>query len=334
MKRLRVLTWHVHGNYLYYLSLTGHTFYLPVRPGRPEGYGGRCGDLPWPENVIEVPAEEVRRLELDCVLYQSRRNYLHDRLEVLGPGQRRLPAIYLEHDPPREHPTDTRHVVDDPEVLLVHVTPFNALMWDSGRTPIVVIEHGVPEPVGVRNTGELARGLVVVNHLASRGRRLGLDIYQQVRATVPLELVGMGSEELGGLGEVPQRRLPALAARYRFFFSPVRYTSLPLAVCEAMMLGMPVVAVATTEMATVLQNGVSGFADTRVERLVEAMRLLLDDPAEARRLGEGARQVAQERFHICRFIADWDHAFAMVAGGSPGPPAGRALRGASLPGGR
>ena len=27
MKRLRVLTWHVHGNYLYYLSLTGHTFY-------------------------------------------------------------------------------------------------------------------------------------------------------------------------------------------------------------------------------------------------------------------------------------------------------------------
>ena len=56
---------------------------------------------------MEVPAEEVQRLELDCVLYQSRRNYLHDRFEVLGPGQRRLPAIYLEHDPPRKHPTDT-----------------------------------------------------------------------------------------------------------------------------------------------------------------------------------------------------------------------------------
>jgi glycosyltransferase involved in cell wall biosynthesis len=51
-----------------------------------------------------------------------------------------------------------------------------------------------------------------------------------------------------------------------------------------MMLGMPVVAVATSEMATVLQNGVSGFADTRVERLAQAMRHLLDDPAEARRL--------------------------------------------------
>lgn len=97
--------------------------------------------------------------------------------------------------------------MNDPEGLLVRVTPFNALMWDSGRTPIVVIEHGVPEPVGVRYSGEIARILVVGNHLASRGRRLGLDICQQIRATVPLELVG-----LGGLGEVPQRRLPATAS--------------------------------------------------------------------------------------------------------------------------
>src|SRR3712207_8760394 len=48
--------------------------------------------------------------------------------------QRRLPKLYIEHDPPRQHPTDTQHHVDDPDVVLVHVTHFNDLMWDSGRS--------------------------------------------------------------------------------------------------------------------------------------------------------------------------------------------------------
>lgn len=38
------------------------------------------------------------------------------------------------------------------------------------------------------------------------------------------------------------------AARYRFLFNPIRYTSLGLAVIEAMMIGMPVVALGTTDM--------------------------------------------------------------------------------------
>ncbi len=44
--RKRVLTWHIHGNYLYYLSQAHQDFYVPVKPGRPEGYGGRAGTLP------------------------------------------------------------------------------------------------------------------------------------------------------------------------------------------------------------------------------------------------------------------------------------------------
>ena len=50
---------------------------------------------------------------------QSRRNYLEDQYDILSEQQRSLPRIYLEHDPPRENPTDTKHIVDDPEMLLV-----------------------------------------------------------------------------------------------------------------------------------------------------------------------------------------------------------------------
>ena len=314
MRRLRVLTWHVHGSYLLYLSRVPHDLFVPVKPGRPEDYVGLApGGYAWPSNLHEVRADEVPRLELDCVLTQTHAQWLRERDRLLSPEQLRLPRIHLEHDPPREHPVDQRHPVDDPDALLVHVTPFNALMWDSGRTPTRIVEHGVVVPDGVRYTGELDRGLTLVNNLPLRGRRVGADVYRRVRESVPLDLAGMGSSgEPGGLGEVPHDRLPAFQARYRFLFNPIRYTSLGLAVCEAMMLGMPVVALATTEHATVVENGVSGYADTDVERLIERMRELLDDPEAARRLGEGARARARERFGIERFVRDWNDALAGV----------------------
>ena len=169
-------------------------------------------------------------------------------------------------------------------------------------------------PPDVRYSGELERGLVVVNGLAGRGRRLGADVVARVRDQVPLDLVGMGSEEAGGLGEVPHDRLPAFEARYRFFFNPIRYTSLGLAVCEAMMIGMPILGLATTEMVTAVENGVSGYVHTDVRCLVERMHELLADPAEARRLGEGARRQARERFRIERFVDDWLDVFRLVTG--------------------
>lgn len=310
-RRLRILTWHVHGNYLWYLSQVPHDFYVPYKPGRPPGYGGRGHGFPLGDNVVEVPCEEIPRLPLDCVLYQCRANYLHDRHTMLSFAQQRLPQIYLEHDPPLGHPTDTRHAVDDPRVLLVHVTAFNALMWDSGATPTRIIDHGVPEPPA-RYTGELARGLVVVNNLGRRGRRVGPDVFEQLRREVPLDLVGMNSEDFGGLGEVPPTQLATMAARYRFFFQPVRYTSLNLAVCEAMMLGMPIVGLATTELATVVRHGINGYLDTDPRRLVAPMRRLLDSPALAARLGRKARQMARRRFSLRRFVREWDATFHLA----------------------
>ncbi|MBV8884489.1 MAG: glycosyltransferase family 4 protein [Chroococcidiopsidaceae cyanobacterium CP_BM_RX_35] len=318
MRPLRILTWHIHGSYLYYLTQARHEFYLPVKPGRPEGYGGRLEGFPWSDNVRDVPAEAVRNLQLDCILFQSRQNYLQNQYEILSESQQQLPRIYLEHDPPRDVPTDTKHIVDTKDVLLVHVTHFNQLMWDSNCTPTYIIEHGVMVPSEVSYTGEIERGLVIVNGLGSRGRRLGADVFEHVRQKVPLDLVGMGSKQLGGLGEVPHDKLPAFAARYRFLFNPIRYTSLGLAVCEAMMVGLPVIGLATTEMVTVVENEVSGYVDTDISKLVEVMHRLLHNPAEAIRLGAGACNQARSRFAIERFTRDWDKAFALVTASRQG----------------
>ena len=314
MDRLRILTWHVHGSYLASLARLDHEIFLPRRDDGSPAYGGLGSGRSWPASVHEVPADEVRNLEFDVIVFQSKRNYEVDQHEILTPAQRRLPRVFLEHDPPREHPTDTRHHVDDPNILLVHVTHFNRLMWDADRTPTTVIEHGVAIPDGIRYTGELERGITAINELRKRGRRLGADIFALARSDVPLDLVGMDSAEIGGLGEIPPEDLAAFEARYRFYFNPVRYTSLPLAVVEAMSVGMPIVALATTELPIVIENGVNGFIHADPDKLVEAMQLLLVEPDLARQMGEAARATADERFGIERFTREWDEVLRLVVG--------------------
>jgi hypothetical protein len=309
-RRLRILTWHVHGTYLWYLAHIPHELYLPTKPGRPHGYGGRTGAWPWPANVHEVPVDALADLDVDVVLYQSNEHWLVDRHELLTPAQRGVPQVVLEHDPPRRSPTDTRHPVDDPDVTVVHVTHFNQLMWDNGASPTRVVEHGVRIPDGVRYDGRLPRGIVVVNGLASRGRRLGADVFDEARRQVPLDLVGMASEELGGLGEVSPPSVPEFLAPYRFYFHPVRYTSLGLSICEAMAVGLPIVGLATTELASVIRHGIDGFVATDLDELVEVMRRLLDDAALARSVGQAGRAVACRRFAIDRFVRDWNAVFA------------------------
>jgi glycosyltransferase involved in cell wall biosynthesis len=129
---------------------------------------------------------------------------------------------------------------------------------------------------------------------------------------VPLDAVGMGTETFGGLGDVPYRDLHRLTAQYRFLFSPMRYTSLPLAVVEAMSIGMPVVALATTALPDVIQDGVNGFVSTDPDVLIDRMKALIADPDLARALGQRARETARARFGLDRFQAEWDAALHAV----------------------
>jgi len=312
-RRLRILTWHVHGNYLYNLVQVPHDFFLVSDGGRGGLHlSGRSGSLPWGANVHDVPLEALRDEAFDVVLFQSRHEW-EARERVLSRAQLALPSVYLEHDPPLESPTDARHWASGRNVLLVHVTPFNALMWDSGATPVRVVEHGILPLQGARYTGHVERGIVVVNNLPSRGRKVGLDVYREVAARVPLALFGMGSLEIGGSGEVVNDRLPSTMAAHRFFFNPIRWTSLGLAIIEAMLVGLPIVGLATTELVTVIRNGENGHVDTRIDPLVETMQRLLADPGLAREWGRAAQRSARERFGIERFVADWLDVFASVA---------------------
>jgi len=173
-----------------------------------------------------------------------------------------------------------------------------------------VIEHGVVDN-GYTYSGELNKGLVIINNLPKRGRMLGFDLFLELRKQIPLDLVGMGAGSYG-LPEVLHPQLPAFAGKYRFMFNPIRYTSMGLAVCEAMTYGMPIIGLATTEMVRHIRDGFNGFLDLNPKGLVDKMTLLLENPDLAKSMGTNARRYALENFNIQRFVQEWEKLFRQV----------------------
>lgn len=309
---MRLLIWHVHGSWTTALVQGGHTYLLPVTPDRgPDGLG-RARTWQWPGSAIEVPAGRLRDEHIDAVILQRpHEEQLVRRLTGRRPGTD-LPAVYVEHDAPSGNVPLTRHpVAGRPDLRLVHVTGFNQLMWDSTGTPVTVIEHGVVDP-GHRWTGTVARAAVVLNDAARRGRYVGADLLPYLAQRVPLDLFGMRAHDLHAPGcairrydDPPQAAMHDALARRRVYLHPVRWTSLGLSLIEAMHLGMPVVAFATTEACEAVPYG-AGILTTSAERLREHAARLIDDPAEAAQLGKNAREAALARYSLGRFLADWD----------------------------
>jgi len=302
----RVLLWHVHGSYVTSLVQGRHTYYIPVLPDRGPDGRGRARTWDWPANAIEVTPAQARELDVDAVILQRPSELERLAEEWLGrrPG-RDVPAIYLEHNAPQGRIAEMRHpAADRPDVTIVHVTHFNDLLWDSGTTRTRVIEHGVVDP-GYRYTGELPRAAVAINEARRRGRVTGTDLLPRFAQAIPLDLFGIDAGSLGGFDDPPQAALHAEMPRRRVYLHPVRWTSLGLTLIEAMHLGMPVVALATTEATEAVPAG-CGVVSTDVARLCRALERYAADPDAARADGERARAYASTRYGLERFLRDWD----------------------------
>jgi hypothetical protein len=301
-----IFLWHVHGSWMTAFVQGPHCYYVPLLPDRGPDGRGRARTWDWPASVIEVTPEDARKLDVDLVIMQRPSELTHLVEDWLGrkPGAD-VRAIYLEHNAPQGRITEMRHPASDrPDLTIVHVTHFNDLFYDGGTTPTYVIEHGIVDP-GYRYSGDIARAAVVINEAGRRGRVTGTDLLERFDRALPLDLFGMGALAHGGFENLRQADLHREVPRRCVYLHPIRWTSLGLALIEAMQLGMPVVGLATTEAVEAVPPE-AGVISTNIERLCVALRELADDPKRARSMGEAARAYALARYGLAKFLRAWD----------------------------
>jgi Glycosyl transferases group 1 len=313
---VRILIWHLHGSWLTAFVQGGHDYLVPVTPDRDTFGLGRARTWDWPATVVEVPPGELHDAPVDAVVLQRPEEFDLAK-SWLGrvPGQD-VPAVYLEHDAPPGPAAGTPHpMAGVPGLRIVHVTHFNALYWDCGGAPVTVVEHGIPDP-GPRYTGELARAAAIINDPLRRGRTVGADLLPGFAAAAPLDLFGMRvTGAAGALGlapdrcrefeDLPQQAMHERLARCRVYLHPYRWTSLGLSLIEAMFLGMPVVAVAATEVPLAVPAA-AGVVSSDLAELHAGLRAFTRDPGRAREAGAAAREAAATRYGLARFLRDWD----------------------------
>ncbi len=254
------------------------------------------------------PSTPCRAEAIDAVVLQRPEEIaLVETLTGRVPG-RDLPAVYLEHNTPGPAAFASRHpLADQADIPIVHVTHFNQLFWDNGVAPTTVVEHGVPDP-GPLYSGELARIGVVVNEPVRRWRATGTDLLPAFTREAPLDVFGIDAGRLAeafdddpaivGVESLAPRRLHAELARRRVYLHPFRWTSLGLSLIEAMHLGMPVVALATTEAVRAVAAG-TGVVSTDVDDLRRAARAFLEEPDWAAGGGRPGARARPERTTAC-----------------------------------
>jgi hypothetical protein len=307
---MRILVWHVHGGWMDAFVRGPHEYLIPTTPER-DGWGLGRGGRDWGTNAVEIAPEDVADADVDLVVLQR-----PEELEVAQRllGRTDVPTVFVEHNAPRVDVPDSLHPFRDrDDVTIAHVTHWNALMWDCGSTRTTVVEHGVVDP-GALYTGELERFGAVINEPVRRNRVVGTDLLPRFGAVAPVDVFGMGTEKLAGLGhgdllvglgDVKPDPMHAALAQRRAYVHANRWTSLGLSLIESMHMAMPVLVLATTDASRTVPAEAGAIA-TDVEELVRASRMLLEDPDEARRRGLVAREAVLARHALSRFTADWD----------------------------
>jgi hypothetical protein len=316
---MKILLWHVHGGWTDAFVRGRHEYLLPATAeGGPWGLGRAGRD--WPSSVRDVHPDRLRDEDPDIVVLQ-RPEEIEECERLLGrrPG-RDIPAVFLEHNTPKgDVPNSLHPLADQQDMTIVHVTHFNRVFWDCGSARTTVIEHGIVDP-GRLYTGELERQGVVVNEPVRRWRVTGTDLLPAFAEAGPLEVFGMGTDQLGaatGLGpdklhvrgDLPGPLLHAELARCRLYLHPLRWTSLGLALLEAMHLGMPVVVLASTEAARAVPPE-AGAISADVDQLRREAARLLKDPDEAAARGAVAREAALRNYGLQAFLDNWDSLLA------------------------
>ncbi|WIB67196.1 glycosyltransferase [Curtobacterium sp. MCBD17_035] len=312
---MRILVWHVHGGWMDAFVRGQHDYLVPTTPAR-DAWGLGRADRLWPENVVEIAPEAVRDADVDVVVLQRTEEFAEAERLLGARLGRDVPVVFVEHNAPRvDVPASLHPLRDRDDVLIAHVTHFNALMWDCGTTATTVIEHGVVDP-GPRYTGTLERFGVVVNEPVRRTRVAGTDLVPRFAAVAPVDAFGMGTDQLpdalglgpdrlGVMGDVKPDPMHTQLAERRAYLHLNRWTSLGLSLLEAMHMAMPVLVLGTTEAARAVPAE-AGAISTDVEDLVATARHLVADPDEARRRGLVAREAVLARHSLERFLGDWD----------------------------
>ena len=82
-----------------------------------------------------------------------------------------------------------------------------------------------------------------------------------------------------------------------------------MSVLEAMSCGCAVVSTATCDIPNIITTGVNGVCTNDLEEIKYYLGYFLDNPSEAKKMGEQARETILKRYNMSQATTKWNSVF-------------------------
>jgi len=310
--KLNILTFCTHERYEQNLCKTGHNFYS-IKRGKV--WNKDYGEIPENYQEIEVLPWHI---QFDLVLCHTscERLQFSKNLQTMY----NIPILRHTHVLP-----DIRFDVDQQvsafnAISVDHnsfISDYNMNAWGNQKSDTTsFIEHGMDYEFW--QTGEdLEREnvlLSVVNEWPNRDWCCGWNLWNEIIKTkegvLPVKVLGNSP----GFSE-PAEDIEALRDAYKsssIFLNTSIHSPVPTVLMEAMACGCAVVSTNNCMIPEIIQHGENGLLADTADELRASCQFLLDNPDEARRLGENARNTIKDNYSLDRFTKNWNDLFFKV----------------------
>ena len=297
--KLRILSFSVHEGFQTEMAGTGQQF---IHVESPEGKMWDQDYRAMPHNIIEMGFENFMQTDaIDLVLSHTipQREKIDSFCKSIN-----VPHVCLMHC----YPAPSWSSIFKEEVKQANKADWNVFTTEdsmrewgySGEENASVIHHGIDldhfsDWIGPGKDGTLRRILTVANDYRERSAELGYDRYEQIRAMFGEQ----GQQLFLHLGKSPDgwsnpaESYDKLAEAYKncgVFLNTCHRSVLPTTLLEAMATGMPVVSASNPTISKLITNGENGFVTDNPEEMAHYLKIILENPELACKIGSGARE--------------------------------------------
>jgi glycosyltransferase involved in cell wall biosynthesis len=178
------------------------------------------------------------------------------------------------------------------------------------RRPLAMVQReGVRSPAVIGSMGRLMsdKGFDVLLRALSELKAQGIDFQARIggdgvdMAALRRQASDLNIDDVVEFpGWIANEQKAEFLATLDIFVCPSRYEPFGIVMLEAMEAGLPLVASETTGSAEIIEDGHTGIRVPNEDHLAmaAALKRLIDDPQEARRMAMAAAGQLKDRFHI------------------------------------
>lgn len=302
---INILTAPTHERYQSNLESLPFTFWMIQEGKNTKPWNHWAG--PVPKNHVLLPDNKIPNgVTIDLVLSQNKfgqAQLLHEYVKRF-----QCPWINIEHtwphpDWPQSHIHRLKDEIRADVNIFISEQSCRAWLFNPEDDDVLILRHGLDTdqfvPADRESNGKI---LTVANDYINRDVFLGYSIYQQATYGLPTRPVGDTKGLSVGL---PTEKVIEEYQSCGVFLNTSTHSPIPCSLIEAASCATPIVCNNTCACPDLIEDGVNGFLFNTPEEAREKLIWCLENPKDAKVLGEKARNTVIEKFSLQTHLKNW-----------------------------